>query len=150
MLMKYIFLVAISFLIIPPSVNSDTYIGRWQIKGGSIIEIYKDGDHFFGKIYKRAEHPISNLNGLDNKNPIKKLQNRPLLGMNILDKLKYEDGVLSGGTIYNADSGKSYTVKVWINDDNKDICYIRAYKSILFKTFEAKRVKPEDIEENKK
>ena len=61
--------------------------------------------------------------------------------MNILENLRYKDGALSGGTIYNADSGKSYIVKVWINSDNTDLCFIRAYKSFLFKTFEARRVK---------
>ncbi len=139
--MKHCILLLISCIFISSSsVNSDTYIGKWKITGGSVIEIYKDEDFFYGKIDKRAENPISNLNGLDNNNPLKELQNRPLLGMNILDKLVYENGVLSGGTIYNADSGKSYSVKVWINNEDKNICYIRAYKSVLFKTFEANRV----------
>ncbi len=140
MLMKYITLTIITFLFASSNINSDSYIGKWEITGGSIIEIYKNGDIFYGKIYKRAENPRSNFNGLDNKNPIKELQKRPLLGMNILNELKYKDGALSGGTIYNADSGKSYTVKVWIDSDNTNVCYIRAYKSFLFKTFKAKRV----------
>ncbi|AXT49767.1 DUF2147 domain-containing protein [Aquimarina sp. BL5] len=123
------------------SIKPETYIGKWRIEGGSIIEIYKDGDRFFGKINKRAKKPISNLNGLDNKNPNLELRQRQLLGIDILNDLSFEDGELSGGTIYNADSGKTYTVKVWIDSDNTDLCYIRAYKGILFKTFEAKRVK---------
>ncbi|AXT59336.1 DUF2147 domain-containing protein [Aquimarina sp. AD10] len=138
--MKFIIGIAIALLCVSSSVTSNTYIGKWKITGGSIIEIYKEGDHFYGKIDKRAEKPLSNFNGLDNKNPKKELQNRPLLGMVILDNLSYQDGVLSGGTIYNADSGKSYAVKVWINQDDTNLCYIRAYKSILFKTFKAVRV----------
>ncbi|GGX31183.1 DUF2147 domain-containing protein [Aquimarina muelleri] len=139
--MKYCILLIISCLFVSSSsVSSDTYIGKWKITGGSVIEIYKEGNFFYGKIDKRAKNPISNLNGLDNNNPLKELQKRPLLGMIILDKLVYEDGALSGGTIYNADSGKSYSVKVWINNEDKNTCYIRAYKSILFKTFEANRV----------
>ncbi|WP_025742029.1 DUF2147 domain-containing protein [Aquimarina pacifica] len=138
--MKVTILIAISFLFINVSVTSDTYIGKWEIKGGSIIEIYEHENVFYGKIHKRTKNPQSNLNGLDNKNPIKELQKRPLINMIILDQLKYEDGVLSGGTIYNADSGKTYTVKVWIDPDNTNVCYIRAYKSFLFKTFEAYRV----------
>lgn len=142
--MKFTLLLLIPFLIVSSSsVNSDTYIGKWEITGGSIIEIYKEGDFFYGKIHKRAERPLSNLNGLDNKNPLKELQGRPLIGMVILDNLSYNDGVLSGGTIYNADSGKSYIVKVWINSDDLDVCYIRAYKSFLFKTFTARRVIPD-------
>jgi uncharacterized protein (DUF2147 family) len=139
--MKFIIFLVLSLLIVSSSsVHPDMYIGKWEITGGSIIEIYQEREIFYGKIHKRAENPLCNLNGLDNKNPSKELQGRPLLGMVILDNLSYKDGVLSGGTIYNADSGKSYVVKVWINDDDPDICFIRAYKSFLFKTFEARRV----------
>ncbi len=138
--MRFIFIAFLAFLCIS-SIQPETYIGKWQIEGGSIIEIYTNGDQFFGKINRRAEHPISNQNGLDNHNPDQSLRLRPLIGMNILNDLIFKDGELSGGTIYNADNGKTYTVKVWIDSDNTDKCYIRAYKGILFKTFEAKRVK---------
>ncbi|MFD2562394.1 DUF2147 domain-containing protein [Aquimarina rubra] len=138
--MRFIFIVFISYLYLS-SITPETYIGQWQIQGGSIIEIYKNENQFFGKIKKRAEKPISNLNGLDNKNPNPALRTRQLLGIDILNDLIFEDGELAGGTIYNADSGKTYTVKVWIDSDNTDLCYIRAYKGILFKTFEATRVK---------
>ncbi len=121
------------------SITPDKYIDKWKIEGGSIIEIYKDGNLFHGKIHKRAEHPISNFNGLDNKNPNTHLRTRSLIGMDILQNLYFDEGALSGGTIYNADSGKSYTVKVWIDPEDTNLCYIRAYKGILFKTFEAKR-----------
>ncbi len=143
--MKFALLTILSLLFTSSNITSDSYIGKWEITGGSIIEIYRDGDVFFGKIYKRAKSPLSNFNGLDNKNPVKELQNRSLLGMNILNELSYKDGALSGGTIYNADSGKSYTVKVWIDEDDTNICYIRAYKSFLFKTFIAKRIIPEEV-----
>ncbi|KAA1246880.1 DUF2147 domain-containing protein [Aquimarina sp. RZ0] len=138
--MKIIF----SFLLLLLHISDNaprSFIGQWQIEGGSIIEIYKKREVFYGKILKRAQNPISNLNGLDNKNPAAKLRNRPLLGLVILDKLMFIDGELSGGTIYNADSGKTYAVKLWIDDDDPDLCYIRAYKGILFKTFEAHRVR---------
>ncbi|WP_108804161.1 DUF2147 domain-containing protein [Aquimarina sp. Aq107] len=139
--MRLTFIIFISFLLYNSSISPETYIGKWQIEGGSIIEIYRNKDLFFGKINRRAENPISNFNGLDNKNPDQKLRQRPLLGMDILNNLSFIDGELDGGTIYNADSGKTYSVKVWIDSDNQDKCYIRAYKGILFKTFEAIRVK---------
>ena len=105
-----------------------------------MIEIYQKDTFFYGKIYKRAEKPISNVNGLDNKNPNVHLRDRQLLGMNILNDLRFEDGELVDGTIYNADSGKTYTVKVWIDEDDINLCYIRAYKGFLYKTFEAIRI----------
>ncbi len=128
------------FTLYQPQVDIKAYLGKWEITGGSIIEIYQKGNLLYGKINKRADHPISNRNGLDNNNPNEQLKSRKLLGIDILENLEYNDGVLSGGTIYNADSGSSYTVKVWIENDNLNTCYIRAYKSILFKTFEATRI----------
>ncbi len=142
--MKFIVLIIISTLFVSSTITSDDYIGKWEITGGSVIEIYQDGEVFYGKINKRAANPLSNFNGLDNKNPQEELRNRSLLGMNILNDLAYKDGVLSGGTIYNADSGKTYTVKVWIDSDDMNVCYIRAYKSFLFKTFRAKKVKSQE------
>jgi len=136
-------LILLSCSIYTTSIKPETYIGKWQIKGGSIIEIYQSEGIFYGKINKRAEKPISNLNGLDNKNPDLALRKRKLIGIDILDNLSFKDEELSGGTIYNADSGKKYDVKVWIDSENIDLCYIRAYKGFLFKTFEARRVKPQ-------
>jgi len=127
-------------LLIVTSNEADDFIGKWEIIGGSIIEIYKNDSFFYGKIHKRADNPISNFNGLDNNNPNKSLRNRPLIGIDILEHLAYNEGELSGGTIYNADSGKFYDVKIWFDQENKDHLYIRAYKSIFFKTFEARRV----------
>jgi len=138
--MKFILLIIASSLLVSSNISPETYVGKWEITGGSIIEIYKNDAIFKGKINKRADNPISNLDGLDSKNPDPKLKNRPLLGVDILENLIYEDGELQGGTIYNADSGKTYKVKVWIEKDDINTCYIRAYKSILFKTFTAKRV----------
>ncbi|TYP71437.1 DUF2147 domain-containing protein [Aquimarina intermedia] len=132
------------------SVSRDSYLGNWQIEGGSIIHIYQNGDVFSGKILKRAVNPISNLNGLDNKNPDIGLRNRQLIGIDILENLRYDEGVLSGGTIYNADSGHSYAVKLWIYPEDMNICYIRAYKGFLFKTFEAIRVDTEHVFAKKK
>ena len=123
------------------TITPETYIGKWQIEGGSIIEIYKNDNLFFGKIYKRTKNPTSNLNGLDNKNPDKNLKKRTLLGMDILNNLRFTDDKLSGGTIYNADSGKTYDVKLWVDEDDLNTCYIRAYKGILFKTFRAKKIR---------
>ena len=120
-------------------ITPETYIGKWKIEGGSIIEIYKKDQLFFGKIHTRAEKPISNFNGLDNKNPDEALRMRQLVGIDILDNLSFDEGELSGGTIYNADSGKKYTVKVWIDKEDTNVCYIRAYLGIIFKTFEARR-----------
>ena len=121
-------------------ISSKYYLGQWQIEGGSIIEIYPKDSLYFGKIIKRADKPLSNFNGLDNKNADIRLRKRKLVGCDIIMNLSLINGELVDGTIYNADSGKTYDVKLWIEEDDPDRCYIRAYKAFLFKTFEAKRV----------
>lgn len=121
-------------------VSPKHYLGEWKIEGGSVIEIYQKEQHYFGKIVKRAAKPLSNLNGLDNKNPDNNLRGRKLVGCDIITDLSFNEGALVNGTIYNADSGKSYDVKLWIEKENPNRCYIRAYKAFLFKTFEAMRV----------
>ena len=123
------------------AVQPETYIGKWKLHSGSVIEIYEKNDIFYGKIFKRADRPKSNINGLDNQNPNPKFRSRPLLGKVILKNLYFESGILDGGTIYNADNGKTYPVKLEIEEDNPDCCHIRVYKGFLFKTFEAIRVK---------
>ncbi len=146
--MKFFILLFISSLSVTATVDSKMYIAKWQIEGGSIIEIVKEKDLFYGKINRRAISPRSNLNGLDNKNPDEKLRKRQLIGMTILDNLEFKNGELSGGTIYNADSGKTYTVKVWIDPEDINTCYIRAYKGFLFKTFKATRYTDQSITHN--
>ncbi len=129
-----------------PTITPTSYIGKWKIEGGSVIELYQKDQLFYGKICKRTANPRCNLNGLDNKNPDKTLRSRSLIGIDIINNLSYdtEDQELSGGTIYNADSGKTYTVKMWITTDDVNTCFIRAYKGFLFKTFTATRVLEHD------
>ena len=89
------------------AVQPETYIGKWKLHSGSVIEIYEKNDIFYGKIFKRADRPKSNINGLDNQNPNPKFRSRPLL-------LK-----------------RSYPVKLEIEEDNPDCCHIRVYKGFL-------------------
>lgn len=123
------------------TVTPDSYVGKWRIESGSIIEIYKNNNVFFGKILKRADNIITNENGLDNNNPDPKLRSRPIVGSIIMNKLLFKEGVLSDGTIYNADTGKTFDVKLWINEENLDICNIQVSIGILHRTFKAHRMK---------
>lgn len=137
--MRYLF-VLFSIISLQGQVSPNHYLGEWKIEGGSVIEIYQKEQHYFGKIVKRAAKPLSNLNGLDNKNPDSSLRGRKLVGCDIITNLSFNNEALVDGTIYNADSGKSYDVKLWIEKENLNRCYIRAYKAFLFKTFEAIKV----------
>jgi len=36
----------ILFFLLVNSISPDTYIGKWKLTGGSVIEIYKQGGYF--------------------------------------------------------------------------------------------------------
>jgi len=116
------------------------YLDKWKLTGGSVIEIYKKGAIFEGRIIQRSVFPIYNRNGLDNKNPIPALRNRTIVGATILNNLYFKNGELSGGTIYNSDSGKTYEVKLLIDENNTNVCHVVLFNNSQRKEFKIKRV----------
>ena len=85
-------------------------IGKWKLEDGSaIVEVYKNGDAFNGKIVW-----LNNPNGPDGKpatdrnNPDSNLRSRQLMGLNMLSGLKASNGEYSGGKIYDPGNGKTY------------------------------------------
>jgi len=122
------------------AVSPEVYVGKWEISSGSIIAIYQKDSLFYGKVLKRSDFPLFNKNGLDNKNPNPELRTQKIVGSLILNRMSYREGILTGGTIYNADSGKSYPVKLSIFKDNIDLCHIKVEHSLLTRKFKAKRI----------
>lgn len=92
-------------------------IGKWKLEDGSaIVEVYKNGDAFNGKIVW-----LSNPNGPDGKpatdrnNPDSNLRSRQLMGLNMLSGLKASDGEYSGGKIYDPGNGKTYNCSMKVD-----------------------------------
>ena len=52
------------------------------------------------------------------KNPDIKRQNTPILGLLLMQGFKFDDGVWSDGTIYDAESGKTYSCTIKLKDKN--------------------------------
>lgn len=134
------FITFILFFLVVNSINPDTYLGKWKLTGGSIIEIYKKGAAFEGIIVQRSAFPIHNRNGLDNKNPNSMLRKRAIVGLVILNDLRYIGGGLSGGSIYNSDSGNTYQVKLLIDKHNANVCHVSIFNDNESKKFKIKRV----------
>jgi len=132
--------VVIIFFLFVNSINPDLYLGKWKLTGGSVIEIYKDGDVFEGRIIQRSIFPLYNRDGLDNSNPNLKLRKRAIIGLIILKNLHFREGKLSGGSIYNSDSGKTYKVKLLIDESNTNVCHVEIFKDNQKKEFKIKRV----------
>lgn len=122
------------------AVSPEVYVGKWKISSGSVISIYQEDAVFFGKLLKRSNSPLFNKNGLDNKNPNPALRTQKIVGSLILKNMTYTDGVLTGGTIYNADSGKSYSATLSIYEENRNTCYIKIVHNFFSKKIKATRI----------
>jgi uncharacterized protein (DUF2147 family) len=90
------------------------------------IEVYREGDDFFGKIIwiedfaNKAEE-----DKVDSKNPDPQLRTRSKMGLVILHDLKFDDDEWSDGEIYDARSGKMYSLTATM--DGMDVLNLRGY-----------------------
>ena len=84
--------------------------GKWKLEDGTaIVEVYKSGDAFNGKIVWLANPTEADGSpAVDSNNPDKSLRSRKLIGLNMLSGLKADGGEYSGGKIYDPGNGKTY------------------------------------------
>ena len=110
------------FITIFCQAQSDDILGIWlEEKKQSKIEIYKKDNNFFGKIIWLKE-PLDEYGNikLDKKNPNNSMRKNPINGLVIMKDLKYKKkGEWSDGEIYDARSGKTYSLKVYMKNVNK-------------------------------
>ena len=94
-------------------------IGKWKLGDGSaVVEIYKSGDSFNGKIVWLEEPTdAAGKPSVDKNNPDKSLRTRPLMGLNLLSGLKKDGGEYTGGTIYDPANGKTYNCSMKVEGD---------------------------------
>jgi uncharacterized protein (DUF2147 family) len=113
--------------------NSDAVLGTWltQIEDAK-IEVYKKGNSYFGRVVWMAE-PLDEDGKpqVDKENPNPDLKTRPILNMDILLDLTYDDGEWTDGYIYDPKSGDIFDCKIWIEDGN---LMMRGYSGWLYDT----------------
>lgn len=86
------------------------------------VEIYPCGNSICGKISSLKE-PIDKLTGkppVDTQNPDEKNRNKPIVGMQFIFNMapdNEEANKWSGGTIYDAEEGKTYTAYITMTDN---------------------------------
>lgn len=96
----------------------DALLGKWHFpKKNGKMEITKSGNVYNGKVieYEKPEQ-------IDDKNPDPALKNRKFVGINMLADFTYDPGDKKwiDGTIYDAESGKTYSCSLWFEDDDKE------------------------------
>lgn len=103
--------------------QGDQICGKWISEDKNlIVQVFKQDNEFKGKILwfddPDEDRDINLYYDIQNPNPA--LRKRKLLGMNVLDDLKYdpETGTWENGTIYDATSGRVYSSAISMNTDN--------------------------------
>jgi uncharacterized protein (DUF2147 family) len=100
----------------------DEIIGSyWSPNKDAKIEIYRQGHLYFGKFI------WLDIPRKDTENPVKGLQARDVLGLELLTGFAWDNGVYNGGEIYDPQSGKTYACKLTI-EGNK--LKVRGYVGI--------------------
>ncbi|MFK8045630.1 MAG: DUF2147 domain-containing protein [Crocinitomicaceae bacterium] len=128
-----LFLSVVSSLAAICQVSENDILGVWmtELKDGK-IEIYKKNNLYFGKIVWIAKPNDESGNPiLDSKNPDNSLNNRPLMGIDIISKMTFTGKEWSGGEIYDPKSGDTYTCKLWFENG---LLKVRGYLGWLFDT----------------
>ena len=94
-------------------------VGKWKLEDGSaIVEVYKSGDVYNGKIVW-LENPTEadGTPAVDNLNPDASLRKRQLIGLNMLSGLKKNGGEYTEGKIYDPGNGKTYNCSMKVEGD---------------------------------
>ena len=118
------FLTAVVLMPAPAKASDESPVGYWKtihddgktVK--SIVQIYKQGDEFKGKIVK--------LINPDEPNPLckeckGKLHNTPITGMVFLWGMKQDDDEWSGGRILDPENGEDYGCNMELKDGGKKL-----------------------------
>jgi uncharacterized protein (DUF2147 family) len=101
--------------------NSDDIIGVWLVaKKDGKVEIYKQGNLYFGKITWLNEP--NNAEGkpkTDKNNPDEKKQNQAILGLTIIKNLTWNgEAKWEDASVYDPNTGKTYSALVKMKDKN--------------------------------
>ena len=108
--MKKIIIMAAALVLSAAAASAQDVLGKWKLEDGTaIVEVYKSGDAFNGKIvWLKEPTEADGTPAVDNNNPDPALRKRQLIGLNMLHGLKPAGDEYSGGKIYDPGNGKTY------------------------------------------
>jgi uncharacterized protein (DUF2147 family) len=116
--------------------QADNILGTWlSADKKAHVEIYKTNSNvYFGKIIWLSEpnDPTTGKPKVDGKNPDASKRSNPLIGSLTFLNFVYKDGEYINGKIYDCREGKTYTGKLWLNDDGT--LSMRGYIGFLYST----------------
>ena len=105
----------------------DAILGKWWFpKKNGKMEVRREKGVYFGKVVA-YDKPA-----LDKYNPDPELAKRPFVGIDMLQDFTYDANKKewSGGTIYDGDSGKTYSCTLWFEGADTAKLNARGYVGI--------------------
>ena len=118
-------------------------VGKWKLEyGTAIVEVYKSGDAYNGKIvWLEKPTEADGSPAIDDLNPDPKLRTRQVLGLNMLNGLKKNGNEYTGGTIYDPGNGKTYNCSMKVEGDVLKVRGSLDKRGLLGRTMDWFRVK---------
>lgn len=103
--------------------NADAITGIWYTEDDkSLVEVWKYNGLYYGKIiWVRDSLDEKGKIKLDKNNPKEALRSKSVIGLQMLNNLKYENGEWRDGKIYDPESGNEYSCKASLNGSNLDL-----------------------------
>lgn len=100
--------------------DADGIKGKWYNSDKDAqIEIFKEGGKYYGKIVWLKEPTEDGKSKIDKNNSDKSKQNRPIMGLRILNDFQYTGkDTWENGTIYDPKNGKNYNCNIRIKNSN--------------------------------
>jgi uncharacterized protein (DUF2147 family) len=136
---KYLILLLFSFQI----TTAQTVLGHWKTvdENGvakSVVKVYKtDNNKIEGKIVRILKDSERDRRCVKCEGSMK---NEPIEGLVIMRGLEPEGDEYENGKITDPEKGRTYSCKIWIDEDNKDVLNVRGYWSFFYKTQHWERV----------
>ncbi len=101
-------------------------------KPRSIVEIYKNGNKYFGKVKKLYRDPGEDPNPMcDECDEDDDRYKKPVIGMEIIRDLEKDGDEYDEGTVLDPENGSVYRCKIWLEDGN---LMLRGYIAFFFRT----------------
>ena len=123
-------LLAAAGVALSAAADNGNVLGLWATapteKGQAHVKITEEDGVYTGEIvwlekptYDEAEGPEwSGKTKVDRKNPKKALQDKPIIGLQIVQGMKAKsESTWDGGTIYDPENGKTYKAKMSLEGD---------------------------------
>ncbi|MGY5847200.1 DUF2147 domain-containing protein [Salegentibacter sp. HM20] len=115
---------------------SQEVLGKWKVTNeqgrvNSIVEIYKNGQAYYGKVVRITKE--EDRDKRCEKCP-GELKNRPIEGLNVIRGFEKEGDEYINGILLDPKSGKEYKGKIWIDEDEPDKLNVRGYVAFFYKT----------------